>query len=117
MRDRLRNVLWTKARPPCSSAIERTTAGPSPVLSGGLRVASARQNRSKRWGRCFPTIPLPLSATEMGDPIGQACGAQLETTATRSVPQGARKQVRQSAPQQYWIANEKRYCGGGSFKG
>lgn len=36
------------------------------------------------------------------DSIYQACGAQLDTAATRSVPQGVRKQGRQSAPQQYW---------------
>ena len=35
-------VLLTVTLPPCSSAIERTTDKPRPVLSGALRAASTR---------------------------------------------------------------------------
>src|SRR5690606_26953337 len=54
------------APPPCSSAMLRTIARPSPLPPvRRLRDLSARQNRPKTCGRSSAEIPVPVSATSI----------------------------------------------------
>src|SRR5712671_3805901 len=58
--------LCTSIVPPCASAIHLQIARPSPVPARSLvrvRAESARQKRSKTFGRSPGAIPMPVSAT------------------------------------------------------
>src|SRR5205807_765408 len=58
--------LTTSIRPPCASAIHLQMASPRPAPGRSpvrVRAESARQNRSKMWGRSPGAMPMPVSAT------------------------------------------------------